>query len=1222
MLVEAAAGGGKTRLLSEFAGEARDAGAVVLAGRCLQDGVVPFAPFTEALRRIAGDPLPAWVVDELTRLLPELGPAGSAPAGSPEDARHRLLEAVAAAIGETARRGPVLLVIEDLHWADAATVAMLGHVVRTVGWAPLLVAGSRRDDESGEAALGDLLDELGRAHRLERVAVPGLSAQEAGRLAGAWLRAEPARALADVLHRRTGGNPLFVEALARHLVESHPEDGADLAAAAGTEVPEGVRAVIDRRLARLPADAVGAVRLGAVAGEDFLLDDVARAGAVDDEATAEALEAAVAAGLVDAGGGPARYRFAHALVREAVLAGLSSTRRALLHRRMADALAERPDRLPERARHLLDARPLADADVAARAALAAAALATQGLAYEDAAALLGRALEAGLAGHEPLRLELLLALGDARLRLGDGDGARTAFADAATLARARGDADALARAALGTTGIGVRVGPVRPEVQAALEEALAAVADDAPLRPVLLARLAIELYHVPPAGRREALSAEALAGGRRAGGRALLEALGARHVALWSPAHTEERLAIAGELISAARAAGDREAELQGLNWRVVDLYELGELEALRATAAEHERLADALRLPAYAFFAPMWRASLALLAGRQHEAERLHAGGAELARLARDDNARLLLETQRLSLHASGGGFAADDAEIVLRRLETSRARAGWLVALTIHRYTAGDRAAARDAFTAGVAAFADTEPDANWLYSATGLGVLAERFGDRDAADLLYRALAPYGHRIVTIARGSYCTGSAQLALGMLAIARADRAAAAAHLEAAIRANDALGAPRLRGGGAVGAGRPDRRTPSAPPRCGRRRGSRATRSAGRSRTRWSGGSDARIHAGLTLASRAAGTVVVRPSTRSLPVSLHVSPHPLAERFSGELITPDHPSYDAARRVWNGMIDRFPAVIARCANAADVAAAVRYAGEHDLALAVRGGGHNVAGTAVVDDGLVIDLAPLRGVRIDAARRTVRVEGGATWADVDAVTAPLGLATPGGVVSETGVAGLALSGGVSSQRRLHGMTIDNLVAAELVLADGRLVRASADEHPDLFWAIRGGGGNFGVVTAFELRLHPLGPEVFSINVAYPIADAARVLAAWRDAVADAPDELSSAAFTWSLPVAPELPEHLRGADYVGIDGMWAGDPEEGERATRHLRELATPLLDMSGAVGYLDQQRSLDPYFPAGLRYYWKALYLDALPRARDRRGRAPHRHPALRRAA
>jgi FAD/FMN-containing dehydrogenase len=221
------------------------------------------------------------------------------------------------------------------------------------------------------------------------------------------------------------------------------------------------------------------------------------------------------------------------------------------------------------------------------------------------------------------------------------------------------------------------------------------------------------------------------------------------------------------------------------------------------------------------------------------------------------------------------------------------------------------------------------------------------------------------------------------------------------------------------------------------------------------------------------------------------------------------------------------------------------------------------------------------------------------VQGGATWADVDSVTAPLGLATPGGVVSETGVAGLALSGGVSHHRRRDGMTVDNLVSAELVLADGRLIRASADEHPDLYWALRGGGGNFGVVTSFELRLHELGPEVFALNVAYPIDDAARVLAAWRDAVADAPDELSTAWMIWSLPVDDELPEELRGAPYVGVAGMWAGDPAEGERATRGLRELATPLLDMSGPIDYLDFQRSLDPFFPAGVRRYWKALYLD-----------------------
>jgi FAD/FMN-containing dehydrogenase len=323
-----------------------------------------------------------------------------------------------------------------------------------------------------------------------------------------------------------------------------------------------------------------------------------------------------------------------------------------------------------------------------------------------------------------------------------------------------------------------------------------------------------------------------------------------------------------------------------------------------------------------------------------------------------------------------------------------------------------------------------------------------------------------------------------------------------------------------------------------------------------------------------------------------------------LAERLAGEVIDPGHSEYETARRVWNGMIDKRPAAIARCSDADDVAAAVRFAVERELPLAVRGGGHNVAGTAVVDDGLVIDLSAMRAVRLDASGRTGHGQGGATWADVDRVTAPLGLAAPGGVVSETGVAGLALSGGVSHQRRRDGMTVDNLVSAEVVLADGRRVRASAGAHPDLYWALRGGGGNFGVVTSFELRLHELGPEVFGLNVAYPLEDAARVLTGWRDAVADAPDELSTAGLIWSLPVIDELPEELRGLPHVGVVGMWAGDPAEGERATRRLRELATPLLDMSGPVEYLDFQRSLDPFFPPGQRRYWKALYLDGFPDA------------------
>jgi len=334
--------------------------------------------------------------------------------------------------------------------------------------------------------------------------------------------------------------------------------------------------------------------------------------------------------------------------------------------------------------------------------------------------------------------------------------------------------------------------------------------------------------------------------------------------------------------------------------------------------------------------------------------------------------------------------------------------------------------------------------------------------------------------------------------------------------------------------------------------------------------------------------------------------MSIQITDHAgsLAERLTGEVITPDHPGYETARQVWNGMIDKRPAMIACCADADDVATAIRYAAEHGLPLAVRGGGHNVAGTAVVDDGLVVDLSAMGAVRIDENRGTVHVQGGATWGDVDRVTAPFGLATTGGVVSETGVAGLALSGGVSHQRRRDGMTVDNLVSAEVVLADGRQVRASADENSDLYWALRGGGGNFGVVTSFELRLHELGPEVFALNVAYPLEDAARVLAGWRDAVADAPDELSTAALVWALPVVPELPEQLRGRPFVGVAGMYAGAPEEGERVSQRLRELATPLLDTSATVPYLDFQASLDPFFPAGLRYYWKALYLDGMPDA------------------
>ena len=801
--VDGEAGSGKTRLLIELAEEARAEKATVLAGRCTEDGAVAYAPFTEALRPYVAAPgaaLPEWVVGELARLLPELEPDAEPPEGEPKDARHRLFEAVAAAIGHAARQAPVLLIVEDLHRGDRATLGMLAHVIRTLPRASVLVAGSLRDEGAGgDPELRALLGELRRERRLERVAIAGLSEEETGALAGAWLDAAASPGLAAELHRRTGGNPFFVEELVRHLVESNPGRSIEsLVGAAGAEVPEGVRSLIDRRLARLPERAGQAVRVAAVAGEDFALRDVAAACEEPDDAVAEGLDGAVAAGLVDEGASAGCYRFAHALVRQAVLAGLSGTRRALLHRRLAEVLEALPGerRLPEVARHLLDARPLVDAAEAAGSALRAAEHATRALAYEDAAELLARAADGDLDEREPLRAEVLLALADAYQRMGDAPAASSCFEEAAGLARALESGELLARAALGAAGLTVTVGPVRDAVQALLEEALDAVAEDSGLRPRLLARLAIEVYYERPATLRERLSSEALDAGRRAGGRGLLEALGARHVALWSPDHTEERLAIADELVAAAQASGDREAELQGVNWRVADLFELGELDGVRPAIADHARLAAALRLPAYDWYVPMWRATLAVLADRLDDALRLSEEGARIGRSAHDDNAELLFEVQRNFIDGASGRMSDEAYDRIRRRAERSPAGGAWRAFLLARTLLRGDADGVARAVEGEATALAAAPRDANWLYTATVLGVLSAHLGDERATAELYPLLLPYGHRIVTVGRGCACCGSASLALGLVAATLGDVPAAVAHLEEALRRNELLGA------------------------------------------------------------------------------------------------------------------------------------------------------------------------------------------------------------------------------------------------------------------------------------------------------------------------------------------------------------------------------------------------------------------------------------------
>jgi hypothetical protein len=304
-----------------------------------------------------------------------------------------------------------------------------------------------------------------------------------------------------------------------------------------------------------------------------------------------------------------------------------------------------------------------------------------------------------------------------------------------------------------------------------------------------------------------------------------------------------------------------------------------------------------------------------------------------------------------------------------------------------------------------------------------------------------------------------------------------------------------------------------------------------------------------------------------------------------------GELLRPSDAGFDTARKVWNGMVDKTPALILRCAGVSDVMTAVDFARSNDLLVAVRGGGHNVGGSAVCDRGLVIDLSRMKGVRVDPARRTARAEGGVTWGEFDRETQAFGLASTGGTVSTTGIAGLTLGGGVGWLVRKHGLACDNLLSVDIVTADGQLRTASASENEDLFWGLRGGGGNFGVVTSLEYRLHPVGP-VLGGMVLYPQANARDVLRFYREFTRTAPEELT--AYCGFL-TAPD------GNPVVGVIACYSGPLETGEAVVRPLREFGTPAADLIQPMAYSQMNTLLDAAFPSGSQNYWKADFLKEL---------------------
>jgi FAD/FMN-containing dehydrogenase len=330
-------------------------------------------------------------------------------------------------------------------------------------------------------------------------------------------------------------------------------------------------------------------------------------------------------------------------------------------------------------------------------------------------------------------------------------------------------------------------------------------------------------------------------------------------------------------------------------------------------------------------------------------------------------------------------------------------------------------------------------------------------------------------------------------------------------------------------------------------------------------------------------------------------PVLAEGSVAELDTAMRGRLVRPSDPDYDTERAIWNGAHDRYPALIAQCAGVADVIRALEFARSEELRVAVRGGGHSIPGHSSVDGGIVIDLSPMQGIRVDPQRRTARAEAGVKWSSFDHETQAFGLATTGGLVSTTGIAGLTLGGGIGWLMRKHGLTIDNLIGADVVTADGRLVHASADENPELFWGLRGGGGNFGVVTSFEYQLHPVGPMVTAGAVFYPADAAGDVLRAFRAWAETAPDETTTLVNLLTAPPAPFLPEEWHGRPLVAVIGMHAGPIDEAERVLAPLRNVATPVADLFSPMPYVAMQSLIDPLWGPGAYSYFKAGHLRGL---------------------
>jgi DNA-binding SARP family transcriptional activator len=797
VLLEGEPGIGKTRLAVQFMQACEADGAIALYGRCDAETHIPYQPFVEALRRYVArtsvDRLAPWSA-ELGRVVPELIADREMP--GPESAdRYRLFDAAADVLTDMARAQPVVLVLDDLHWADKPTLLMLRQLVRAAEESPIMIVASFRDTERPEV-LTDILVQLRREHYYETIALRGLDEADASELIGEFGSEVPEH-VNRKLWEGTKGNPFFLEEMVRHL-GSGSADGNG--APWPVELPEGMREVIDRRLASLSDDARDVLTTAAVVGREFSIELLEELGSYDEDKLDAVVDESVGAHVIaEVPGVYGRFSFTHSLIRQTLYDGLTGTRRGRLHLRVAEAL-ERLDADPrELAHHFSLSPPTRGATKAVEYAQRAARGASAQLAYEEAARLYEVALHAleqsGADGEQ--RCELLLAGGDAQTKAGESIAARATFRDAADSARALGSAKLLAQAALGYGSAGQMAGGVVDEtVVRLIEEALAAVGDSDPaLRARLLARLAMELSFSDQRERRAELSSEAVDIARDVGdSRALGLALVARHWSLWGPQNVQERLAASNDLLALAERSGDEQLAMQGHRWRMMDLLELGdmdavdiEIDAYMQIAARRRRLSDEL-------YVHLYRAMRLMFAGEFEASEVEGTAAVRVGDRIQDTNtgnATLLLS---LMYRRERGRLERLEAP-VRAYAERFATIPGWRTVLAWLLAETGRPDEAREILESFAAdGFRSLPLDGIWLGAVAYLAETAATLEDPTHAAALHELLEPYADRNVAIGWASTCAGSASRHLGLLADLLGKRDEAVARLEFALAMNERM--------------------------------------------------------------------------------------------------------------------------------------------------------------------------------------------------------------------------------------------------------------------------------------------------------------------------------------------------------------------------------------------------------------------------------------------